>query len=433
MRARKGSTANGVCFVTRASAFGVVLWLITTACSSNPGTNEASGTGGNTTVNTQTTLGGGSSQGGAGGFVAAGSSAVAQSSSGGAAGVLGGTSSTDTAGGASMGGALAVGGIAATGGALNLVGGNSAQIGGASSNSVGGTSTMSTGGTPAIAGATATTAAIATGGIAGVAGTTATGGTTSAGEYTAAGGTATGATSSGGISATAGCPGTGGPTMVALPSGYCIDSTEVTRAQYQAWLNTNPSISTQISACSGNTSFTPSQASGWPPTTVTQNYPVNVNWCDAYAYCIGVGKRLCGKIGGGTNAYANYVSTALSQWYAACTSNGTYSSTGYPYGNTYQDSYCNSSSGAAVAVGTMTQCQSTISGYTGIYDMSGNVWEWEDSCNGTTGSSDHCRLRGGAFNDGSISGGIGLSCGYDNWLTRGYATATDVGFRCCSS
>ena len=293
---------------------------------------------------------------------------------------------------------------------------------------------MSTGGTPAIAGATATTATIATGAVTGTAGTASTGGTTSAGGYTAAGETATGATGSGGISATAGCPGTGGPSMVALPSGYCIDSTEVTQAQYWAWLNTNPSISTQISACSWNTSFTPSLfGSIAPPTTATQDYPVvNVDWCDAYAYCIGVGKRLCGKIGGGTNAYANYLSTTLSQWYAACTSNGTYSSTGYPYGNTYQDSYCNASSGAEVAVGTMTQCQSTISGYAGIYDMSGNVWEWEDSCNGTTGGTDYCRLRGGAFNNGSISGGIGLSCGYDNWLTRNYVGATDVGFRCCS-
>jgi hypothetical protein len=31
------------------------------------------------------------------------------------------------------------------------------------------------------------------------------------------------------------------------------------------------------------------------------NFPItNVDWCDAYAYCAGIGKRLCGKIGGGT-------------------------------------------------------------------------------------------------------------------------------------
>ena len=27
--------------------------------------------------------------------------------------------------------------------------------------------------------------------------------------------------------------------------------------------------------------------------------------------------------------------------------------------------------------------------------MSGNVWEWEDSCNASSGASDQCRLEGG--------------------------------------
>ena len=46
--------------------------------------------------------------------------------------------------------------------------------------------------------------------------------------------------------------------MVLLPLGYCIDSTEVTEGQYQAWLNTNPSTANQPSVCSWNTDFTPS-------------------------------------------------------------------------------------------------------------------------------------------------------------------------------
>lgn len=42
--------------------------------------------------------------------------------------------------------------------------------------------------------------------------------------------------------------------MVALPAGYCIDSTEVTRGQYQAWLDSSPSLD-QNSTCAWKPSF----------------------------------------------------------------------------------------------------------------------------------------------------------------------------------
>ncbi len=303
----------------------------------------------------------------------------------------------------------------------------------------------------AVAGNTANGGANAGGGTAAIGGTSASGGAPSGGSdfggttsllggSTGAGGTpaAGGALPAGGTTATGGgsattisCPGTG---MVALPRNYCIDSTEVTQAQYQTWMSTNPSTSGQISVCSSwNTSFTPT--CNWTATS-TADYPVVcVDWCDAYAYCAGVGKRLCGQIGGGSNGFNDYTNATLSQWYAACTSNGTYSSVGYPYGNTYQASYCNgydSGKGAAVAVGTMSQCQSTVAGYTGVYDLSGNVWEWEDSCDGTSGSSDNCRTRGGSFFSLASSSAY-LECGF---AFGGYGARNNAnnytGFRCCA-
>ena len=65
---------------------------------------------------------------------------------------------------------------------------------------------------------------------------------------------------------------------------------------------------------------------------------VCVDWCDARAYCAGVRKRLCGKIGRGTNATTDYANAATSEWYRACSSSGV---NAYPYGNTRDASACN--------------------------------------------------------------------------------------------
>jgi len=216
-------------------------------------------------------------------------------------------------------------------------------------------------------------------------------------------------------------------------------------AQYQAWLNTNPSTAGQVAGCAWNTDFTPGSDCGtsyngtaiWPPTAANANYPVEcVNWCDAYSYCAAAGKRLCGKIGGGTLDYTAYRTTPTGQWYSACTSNGTYTSSGYTYGNTYNSTNCNGTDywggleAFSVVVGSMGRCQSPVTGYVGVYDLTGNVFEWIDSCDGTSnGKTDHCNYSGGAYNSGPA--GDYMSCGSVNADYRA-AEGRGVGIRCCS-
>jgi formylglycine-generating enzyme required for sulfatase activity len=213
--------------------------------------------------------------------------------------------------------------------------------------------------------------------------------------------------------------------MVEVPSPaggtYCIDSTEVTNAQYASFLTAAYPTSGQDAWCSWNTSYVPGDT--WPATG-EDDYPVdNVDWCDAYAFCKWAGKRLCGKIGGGANAPADSADATKSEWYAACSAGGTMT---YPYGNTYSATACNGygyGGGAPIAVGS--EAGGCVGGYGGIHDMSGNVLEWEDSCDGTTGQNDTCLLRGGD----PFSSAIVLSCGVAAGDSR--SGKYHLGFRCC--
>lgn len=220
----------------------------------------------------------------------------------------------------------------------------------------------------------------------------------------------------------------GGPTMVPVPGGYCIDSTEVTWDQYEAWYTGSPApgFDTLPTECSWKTSYEPDASCTIPFTPANaQTFPVVcVDWCDAYAYCKAMGKRLCGRIGGGTNAPSDFTDPTKSQWENACTSGGRYT---YPYGADYDGSKCYTpGAGSIVSVPAAATCQSPESDYAGVYDLSGNVAEWEDSCTAKKGESDYCRVRGGSFRDSAAS----TACDADLTTYRG--TRQDwKGFRCC--
>jgi formylglycine-generating enzyme len=219
------------------------------------------------------------------------------------------------------------------------------------------------------------------------------------------------------------CPsGTKGPTMVNV-GGFCIDSTEVTTAQYGAFLVTKGTdVSGQPAECSWNTSYTPLF---WPQTGLETHPVMGVDWCDAKAYCAWAGKRLCGQIGGGATPFATPASATASQWYAACSMRGGKT---YPYGASYVAAACQDGTikpPRTVPAGTKLSCDG---GYSGVFDMSGEIQEWEDSCNGTAGTSALCHVRGGMIYDSTPAD---LACASPRTLTR--ETKNDhTGFRCCS-
>lgn len=239
-----------------------------------------------------------------------------------------------------------------------------------------------------------------------------------------AGGSAAGG--AGGSAGSGECEGTQPAKLVPVAGGYGIDETEVTRCQYKAWLDTGPSTSDQPAFCSWNSSYTP--ALEWPPADKADHPVVYVDWCDAWAYCKGVGKRLCGKVGGGALAYPGAsVDASTSQWKGACTSGGT---SEFPYGSSFLATTCNgfgAGNKGTVEVKSMSDCKTPE----GVFDLSGNVWEWEDSCEQTSDPQDRCSLRGGSFN---VKSEMGMGCGYyynHDFADRG-STSNGVGFRCCS-
>lgn len=229
------------------------------------------------------------------------------------------------------------------------------------------------------------------------------------------------------------CPG-GGKCSATLP-GVCerppiavgsfdIDATEVTRGQYAAFLEDKAGDMTgQLTACSWNKTYTPEE--GWPGYQHYIDYPItSVDWCDAFAYCSWAGRRLCGKLGGGPAPFTVDHTGTTAQWVNACMPAGGGT---YPYGSSFDSNACNGKLSASVArVASFSNC---VGGEPGLYDMSGNVSEWEDSCSGYTNEADSCGTQGGAF--GIADAGSHLVCTTGQGYRRDVA-APWIGFRCCS-
>jgi hypothetical protein len=130
----------------------------------------------------------------------------------------------------------------------------------------------------------------------------------------------------------------------------------------------------------------------------------SVTWDDAAAACeaSGGGKRLCDE----------------EEWFQACEGPARLA---YPYGESYDEDRCNGlehGAGVPVQTGSMAGCEG---GVPGLFDMSGNVWEWVDRC-----ADGLCRVRGGSFNRREV----GLRCSADLGFDPAERYGA-IGFRCC--
>lgn len=222
--------------------------------------------------------------------------------------------------------------------------------------------------------------------------------------------------------------------MTLVPSGFCIDNTEVTKAQYDEFLRALEPVKTD-GPCSFNTTYE-ARDYVWMATTEADQAVAGVDWCDARDYCTWAGKRLCGRVGGGSLTYDEHAASDA-QWYAAC-SQGV--GRRHPYGTVADDDArpgaCyldepDTTTGRQAIVATYPAC--VLVG-TDVHDLLGNVQEWIDACEpaGATPATSHCKVVGGVWYFGSSystcsffdpSGGPGIE----------RATAEKhTGFRCCA-
>jgi len=209
---------------------------------------------------------------------------------------------------------------------------------------------------------------------------------------------------------------------------YMINATEVTVAQYIEFLESDFELAALPQTCSWKSDNVPGQ---WPSQLEgPANAPAaRVDWCDAWAYCHWSGARLCGLVSGepeslddpGDDPHDN-------EWYRACTDAAELL---YPYGDIFDETRCNGEQlglEGVAPVGSLSGCEG---GPPGLFDMSGNLYEWTAACGDEPDLEDskqRCRRRGGSFASSSFA----LRCRTSSSRTRGHRGA-EMGIRCCKT
>jgi formylglycine-generating enzyme len=199
----------------------------------------------------------------------------------------------------------------------------------------------------------------------------------------------------------------------------CIDATEVTRGEFRKYLLDPKRREKAPPYCSWNTTDEAPEAN-----ESLFNFPVGmVNFCDAVTYCAWAGKRLCGKIGGGMNDMLDDKDPTKSEWFSVCSVNGTQA---FSYAGAYNKTKCSSETATAEPVDARSDCHAPSGDYAQILNLSGNVAEWEFSCQGSSPARmTECRYRGGGHDAAERT-----ACA-EPYQAGAETRLPGIGIRCC--
>lgn len=203
--------------------------------------------------------------------------------------------------------------------------------------------------------------------------------------------------------------------------GFQIDAAEVDNGQYALLLEVEFDVGVLPAGCEWKSGFEPDE---WSADLDPSLPVVGVDWCDAAVFCAWAGKALCGAVGGGP-ANWDKGDDPENAWFQACSNGGV---NVYPYGTEYDPQMCNgdeSEIGMLTPTGSLASCEGGIAG---LFDMSGNAWEWTNACEVASGDANtECRRRGGSRHSDPSS----LRCAVNSGRARGDRDNGN-GFRCCS-
>lgn len=228
---------------------------------------------------------------------------------------------------------------------------------------------------------------------------------------------------------------------------FCIDHTEVTRAQYAEFVRAGaPAEREPLEACEGvalgdadpSCMENPEVCSG---PGCDQHPQVCISLCDASAYCAWAGKELCGGIGSGDVVTPNGSddSYAPTRWDLVCGGGldaEQRPARRFPYGDAFEQTACQVDETTTAAVATNPACG--VREYPKVVDMSGNVDEYVRSVEGS-GHLTSYGARGGMYKNEypNIETERLVDCGSARsghlFLADGsLRKLPDLGFRCCA-